>query len=170
MGQRWIRVEPLGMVQPITHNLVETETRYHVVWFSQSLWFSVSEDIILYTIRPCIWGTNASKYKPIQICQPVQLADKVFFIYFLLMLWRGGEQIFVKCFLQKGSDWMPHTGLKCLNANFIYYATHRPGGHFLFIQNLFFWRSTLTNYCKHFPKNICREFISPVGYFYPSAP
>ncbi len=37
-GQRWIRVEPLGMVQPITHNLVETETRYHMVWFSQSQW------------------------------------------------------------------------------------------------------------------------------------
>ncbi len=35
-GQRWIRVEPPGMVKPITHNQVETETRYHVVWFSQS--------------------------------------------------------------------------------------------------------------------------------------
>ncbi len=34
--QRWIQVEPLGMVQPITHNLVEMETRYHLVWFSQS--------------------------------------------------------------------------------------------------------------------------------------
>ncbi len=34
--QDWIRVEPRGMVQPIAHNLVETETRYHVVWFSQS--------------------------------------------------------------------------------------------------------------------------------------
>ncbi len=36
---------------------------------------------------------------------------------------------------------MPHTGLKCLNANFIYYATHLPGreggGHLLFIQNFF---------------------------------
>ncbi len=35
-GQRWIRVEPCGMVQPITLNLVKTETRYQVVWFSQS--------------------------------------------------------------------------------------------------------------------------------------
>ncbi len=29
-----------------------------------------------------------------------------------------------------------------------------------------FWRSSLTNYCKHFPKSICREFISPVGYVF----
>ncbi len=36
--QCWIRVEPRSMVQPITHNLVETETRYHMVWFSQSQW------------------------------------------------------------------------------------------------------------------------------------
>ncbi len=34
-GQRWIRVEPHGMVQPIAHDLVATETRYHVVLFSQ---------------------------------------------------------------------------------------------------------------------------------------
>ncbi len=33
LGQHWIWVEPHGMVQPITHNLVETETRYHVEWF-----------------------------------------------------------------------------------------------------------------------------------------
>ncbi len=36
---------------------------------------------------------------------------------------------------------MSHTDLKCLNANFIYYATHLPrrggGGHFLFILNFF---------------------------------
>ncbi len=37
-GQLWIRVKPCGMVQPIAHNQVETETRYHVVWFSQSQW------------------------------------------------------------------------------------------------------------------------------------
>ncbi len=35
--QRWIRVEPHGIVQPITNNQVELETRYHMVWFSQSL-------------------------------------------------------------------------------------------------------------------------------------
>ncbi len=35
-GQHSIRVEPHGMVQPIAHNQVEMETRYHVVWFSQS--------------------------------------------------------------------------------------------------------------------------------------
>ncbi len=35
-GQRWIRVELCGMVQPITHNLVKMETRYYMVWFSQS--------------------------------------------------------------------------------------------------------------------------------------
>ncbi len=34
--QDWIRVEPRGMVQPIAHNLVRMETRYHMVWFSQS--------------------------------------------------------------------------------------------------------------------------------------
>ncbi len=34
------------------------------------------------------------------------------------------------------------------------------------IRFFFFWWSTLTNYCKHFPKSICREFISPVGYFF----
>ncbi len=34
---------------------------------------------------------------------------------------------------------------------------------FLFIL---FWWSTLTNYWKHFSQSICREFISPVGYFY----
>ncbi len=40
------------------------------------------------------------------------------------------------------------------------------------IQNLiFFWgggglhSATLTNYYNHFPKSICREFISPEGYF-----
>ncbi len=27
------------------------------------------------------------------------------------------------------------------------------------------WWSTLTNYWKHFPQSICREFITPVGYF-----
>ncbi len=51
---------------------------------------------------------------------------------------------------------MPHTGRKCLNANFIYCATY--------LFRFFLGRSTLTNYCKHFPKSICREFISPVGY------
>ncbi len=40
-----------------------------------------------------------------------------------------------------------------------------PSATCYFIQNCF-WRSTLTNYCKHFPKIICREFISPGGYFY----
>ncbi len=38
LGQRWIRQEPCGIVQPITHNLVETKTRYHVVCFGQSQW------------------------------------------------------------------------------------------------------------------------------------
>ncbi len=41
-----------------------------------------------------------------------------------------------------------------------------PAGYFFRIRFLFFWRSTLTNYCKHFPKSISREFISPVGYFF----
>ncbi len=36
-----------------------------------------------------------------------------------------------------------------------------------FIYSECFWgRSTLTNYCKHFPKSICREFISPVSYLF----
>ncbi len=34
-GQCWIWVEPRGMVQPITHNQVKTETRHQMVWFSQ---------------------------------------------------------------------------------------------------------------------------------------
>ncbi len=52
------------------------------------------------------------------------------------------------------------------NANLICYGTQMPGGTgFFFIQIFFFLRSTLKNYCKHFPKSICREFISPVGYF-----
>ncbi len=33
---------------------------------------------------------------------------------------------------------------------------------------LFFWWSTITNYWKHFPQSICGEFISPMGYFFPS--
>ncbi len=50
-----------------------------------------------------------------------------------------GEQIFVKSFLQKDSDWMPHTGQKCLNANFFYYATQLPrrGGGAFFIWSDF---------------------------------
>ncbi len=34
---------------------------------------------------------------------------------------------------------MPHTGLKCLNANFIYYATHLPGrgGAFIIYSDFF---------------------------------
>ncbi len=62
-----------------------------------------------------------------------------------------------------------HTCLKCVNANFICYATQLPGrGHFFKfrIWFIYFWRSTLTNYCKHFPKSICREFISPVAIFF----
>ncbi len=62
-----------------------------------------------------------------------------------------------------------HTGLKCLNANYVMPHSCRGGGdHFLKFRIRFFflWRSSLTNYCKHFPKSICREFISPVGYFY----
>ncbi len=35
-GISGLRVEPHGMVQPIAHNLVETETRYHMIWFSKS--------------------------------------------------------------------------------------------------------------------------------------
>ncbi len=34
--QRWIRVESHGIVQPIAHNQVEKETRYHMIRFSQS--------------------------------------------------------------------------------------------------------------------------------------
>ncbi len=66
---------------------------------------------------------------------------------------------------------MPHTGLKYLNANFICCATELLGkGGDIFFYLFRIWLhffcclSTLTNYCKHFPKNICREFISQVGY------
>ncbi len=50
------------------------------------------------------------------------------------------------------------------NANLICYDTQLPEWGRLF--RFFFLRSTLTNYCKHFPKSICGEFISPVGYFF----
>ncbi len=36
----------------------------------------------------------------------------------------------------------------------------------LFKTKKIIWRFTLTNYWKHFPQSICREFMSPVGYFY----
>ncbi len=45
---------------------------------------------------------------------------RTIYTYFYYWCYGGrGEQIFVKCFLQKDSDWMPHTGLKCLNAALI---------------------------------------------------
>ncbi len=53
---------------------------------------------------------------------------------------RGGGQIFVKGFLQIDSDWIPHTSLKCLNADFIYYAIHllgRGGGAFFYLFRIF---------------------------------
>ncbi len=54
----------------------------------------------------------------------------------------GGRNKYLSKVFYKKTDWMPHTGLKCLNANFIYYATHLPGRggreHFLFIQNFIF--------------------------------
>ncbi len=50
--------------------------------------------------------------------------------------------------LQKHSDGMPRTGMNCLNANFISYATQilgwRGGGHFLLIQNLIFFVTIYT--------------------------
>ncbi len=57
-------------------------------------------------------------------------------------------------------------GLKCLNANFFIMLKKWGGGIFFHSEFEFFLRSSLTNYCKHFPKSICREFISPVGYFF----
>ncbi len=44
--------------------------------------------------------------------------------------------------LQKHSDWMSCTGLKCLNTNFICYATQLVGGGGFFFNSefdLFFW-------------------------------
>ncbi len=97
-------------------------------------------------------------------------------LFFLIIdLMGGGGNIcqkfrWVSLCLQKHSDWMPCTSLKCVNTNFICYATQLPGGgaFFFLIQNMiYFWggRSTLANYCKHFSKSICTEFISPLGYF-----
>ncbi len=53
---------------------------------------------------------------------------------------------------------MPHTGLKCLNANFIYYASHLPWGgggegFFLFIQNGFYLKIYTYNLLQAFPQN-----------------
>ncbi len=38
MGQRWIRVEPRGMVQPITHNLVhrKQDGSDHTTWYTSA--------------------------------------------------------------------------------------------------------------------------------------
>ncbi len=64
---------------------------------------------------------------------------------------------------------MPHTGLNCLNANFIYYATHlrgRGGGAFIIYSEFFLDDLHLQIIAIiSLPKSICREFISPVGYF-----
>ncbi len=64
---------------------------------------------------------------------------------------------------------MPHIGMNCLNANSISYATQLLGwgGDFLLIQNLNFFCDDLhlQIIASISPKSICREFISPVGYF-----
>ncbi len=79
--------------------------------------------------------------------------------FFLLILWvRGGGTNICQLFC-----WV-----SLCNANLICYATQLPGGWggaFLYSDFLFL-RPTLTNYCLHFPNSICREFTSPVGYFY----
>ncbi len=69
-------------------------------------------------------------------------------------------QIFVKRFAGLVSVYKKHT----YRSEMLCHTTVGRGAFFL-IQNLicFFWRSTLTNYCKHFPKSIYKEFISPVG-------
>ncbi len=88
------------------------------------------------------------------------------------ILWGGGTNIcqkfwWVSLCLEKHSDGMPCTDVKCLNAKFISYSTQLPSDRIFFYSNIFFfWRSTFTHFCKHFPKSICREFISPVGYFF----
>ncbi len=51
---------------------------------------------------------------------------------------RGGGNKYSSNVFYKKTDWMPHTGLKCLNATFIMPLICRGGGQYLFIQNKFF--------------------------------
>ncbi len=148
---KW-RIKMVASINPhkLSLSFLQTLKEYEIITLKynkktcrlESLRFSVSEDIILFTIRPCIWDTNASKYKLIQICQPVQLADNLKKPN-LLKLWRGGENKYLSKDIYKKTDWMPHTGLKCWNANFIHYANHLPGrlgggGSFFYLIIFFF--------------------------------
>ncbi len=69
---------------------------------------------------------------------------------------KGGEHISVNSV----------AGLVCVMLIWFVMTHNCLGGGFFFIQFFFFLQSTLTNYCKHFPKSICREFISPEGYIF----
>ncbi len=96
------------------------------------------------------------------------------FIFFIVDM-GGGGQIFVKsfdglvCVYKNHSDWIPSTGMNCLNANFISYASQLPGGGAFFIYSEFDFFCDdlhLQIIASISPKSICREFISPVGYFF----
>ncbi len=87
-----------------------------------------------------------------------------FIFWFLILGGEGGTNIcqqfsWVNFCLQKHTL----TRLKCLNANFIFYATQLSGSFrirfFFFFDNLHLQIMACIS-----PQNICREFISPVGY------
>ncbi len=134
-GKQWLAIDPIW-----TALKVNNAHGFDII--SWSVWILIL--LAFGAITKCIIDFDDLHLQIIERIFPKASVDNssakwsilIFFIFAVME--GGGEQIFVKCFLQKDSDWMPHTGLKCLNANFIYYATHLPGrgggGHFLFIQ------------------------------------
>ncbi len=99
------------------YNSLGDPTRQHEVW----------RKILLYYVNAnwSDWKQNIPSYKGgggTNICQK---------------FW------WVSLCLQKHSDWMPSTGMNCLNANFITYATQLEG-HFSFMQNLIFFMTSYT--------------------------
>ncbi len=65
--------------------------------------------------------------------QPDQLIQVIYFIIDVMEgRGGGGNRYLSNVFYKKTVIEIPHTGLKCLIANFIYYATHLPGGGGIF--------------------------------------
>ncbi len=78
-------------------------------------------------------------------------SDRKHIIQRIFHLMEGGTNIcqkfwWVSLCLQKHSDGMPCTGLKCLNANFISYATQLPGGGGHFFFKIWFFFVTIYTY------------------------
>ncbi len=96
-------------------------------------------------------------------------------------LFNVSDQLFLSIFRGEGGDLYSSGQLimKELNKNsailggegtiLFYFSIKTLYFFYLFRIWFFFWCSTLTNYCKHFPKSISREFISRVGYLFLNA-